>query len=208
MPRVLQKGDLPLPPAKKVAVLACMDARLDPAKALGLQEGDAHVIRNAGGVATEDALRSLVISQRLLGTEEIILVHHTDCGMETFSDDAVKEQIPRRYRAPTKLCAWRPSPRPKKTSNRRPPASKPTPSSRKRTSVASCTKSKPAGCGKSLWDNRVTQSGRRVGASRDGAGGAQVGSGGAEVLAGELGHKSRRLAGRVHTGPAIAVQDG
>jgi carbonic anhydrase len=87
------KGDLPLPPAKKVAVLACMDARLDPAKALGLQEGDAHVIRNAGGVASEDALRSLVISQRLLGTEEIILVHHTDCGMETFSDDAVKEQI-------------------------------------------------------------------------------------------------------------------
>ena len=98
------KGDLPLPPAKKVAVLACMDARLDPAKALGLQEGDAHVIRNAGGVASEDALRSLVISQRLLGTEEIILVHHTDCGMETFSDDAVKEQIPRRYRPPTELC--------------------------------------------------------------------------------------------------------
>jgi len=87
------KGDLPLPPAKKVAVLACMDARLDPAKALGLQEGDAHVIRNAGGVATDDALRSLVISQRLLGTEEVILVHHTDCGMETFSDDAVKDQI-------------------------------------------------------------------------------------------------------------------
>jgi carbonic anhydrase len=87
------KGDLPLPPAKKVAVLACMDARLDPAKALGLEEGDAHVIRNAGGVASEDALRSLVISQRLLGTEEIILVHHTDCGMETFSDDEVKDQI-------------------------------------------------------------------------------------------------------------------
>jgi carbonic anhydrase len=87
------KGSLPLPPAKKVAVLACMDARLDPAKALGLQEGDAHVIRNAGGVASEDALRSLVISQRLLGTEEIILIHHTDCGMETFNDDAVKEQI-------------------------------------------------------------------------------------------------------------------
>jgi carbonic anhydrase len=87
------KGDLPLPPATKVAVLACMDARLDPAKALGLQEGDAHVIRNAGGVASEDAVRSLVISQRLLGTEEIILIHHTDCGMETFSDDAVKEQI-------------------------------------------------------------------------------------------------------------------
>jgi carbonic anhydrase len=87
------KGSLPLPPAKKVAVLACMDARLDPAKALGLEEGDAHVIRNAGGVASEDAIRSLVISQRLLGTEEIILIHHTDCGMETFSDDKVKEQI-------------------------------------------------------------------------------------------------------------------
>lgn len=87
------KGDLPLPPAKKVAVLACMDARLDPAKALGLSEGDAHVIRNAGGVASEDALRSLAISQRLLGTEEIILIHHTDCGMETFTDDAVKQQI-------------------------------------------------------------------------------------------------------------------
>jgi carbonic anhydrase len=70
-----------------------MDARLDPAKALGLEEGDAHVIRNAGGVATDDAIRSLVISQRLLGTEEIVLVHHTDCGMETFSDDAVKDQI-------------------------------------------------------------------------------------------------------------------
>jgi carbonic anhydrase len=87
------KGDLQLPPSAKVAVLACMDARLDPAKALGLQEGDAHVIRNAGGVASEDALRSLVISQRLLGTEEIILIHHTDCGMETFSDDQVKDQI-------------------------------------------------------------------------------------------------------------------
>lgn len=87
------KGSLPLPPAKKVAVLACMDARLDPAKALGLDEGDAHVIRNAGGVASEDAIRSLVISQRLLGTEEIILIHHTDCGMETFRDDSVKDQV-------------------------------------------------------------------------------------------------------------------
>jgi carbonic anhydrase len=87
------KGDLPLPPATKVAILACMDARLDPAKALGLQEGDAHVIRNAGGVATEDAIRSLVISQRLLGTREIILIHHTNCGMETFTDDTVKDQI-------------------------------------------------------------------------------------------------------------------
>ena len=91
--RSFDKGGLPLPPARHLAVLACMDARLDPAKALGLQEGDAHVIRNAGGVASEDAIRSLVISQRLLGTEEIILIHHTNCGMETFSDDAVKDQI-------------------------------------------------------------------------------------------------------------------
>jgi carbonic anhydrase len=87
------RGSLPMPPAKKVAVLACMDARLDPAKVLGLEEGDAHVIRNAGGVASEDAIRSLVISQRLLGTEEIVLIHHTDCGMLTFKDDAVKDQI-------------------------------------------------------------------------------------------------------------------
>lgn len=86
-------GPLPLPPARKVAVLACMDARLDPAKILGLSEGDAHVIRNAGGVATEDALRSLTISQRLLGTEEIVLVHHTDCGMVTFSDDDFRQSI-------------------------------------------------------------------------------------------------------------------
>ena len=89
------QGDLPMPPAKKVAVLACMDARLDPAKALGLQEGDAHVIRNAGGVVTDDAIRSLAISQRLLGTTEIILIHHADCGMLTFSDDEVKDQIER-----------------------------------------------------------------------------------------------------------------
>jgi carbonic anhydrase len=81
------KGSLPLPPAKKLAVVACMDARLDPAGVLGLTEGDAHVIRNAGGVVTDDEIRSLAISQRLLGTEEIILIHHTDCGMLTFSDD-------------------------------------------------------------------------------------------------------------------------
>ena len=91
--RSFTKGDLPLPPAKGVAVLACMDARLDVHKILGLQEGDAHVIRNAGGVATEDAIRSLVISQRLLGTKEIILIHHTDCGMLTFKDDDVKAKI-------------------------------------------------------------------------------------------------------------------
>jgi carbonic anhydrase len=87
------KGDLPLPPARKVAVVACMDARLDPAAILGLQEGDAHVIRNAGGVVTEDEIRSLAISQRLLGTEEVILIHHTDCGMLTFSDDEFERSI-------------------------------------------------------------------------------------------------------------------
>jgi carbonic anhydrase len=87
------KGDLPLPPAKRVAVVACMDARLDPARVLGLDEGDAHVIRNAGGVVTDDAIRSLSISQHLLGTEEIILVHHTDCGMQTFGDDQFADQL-------------------------------------------------------------------------------------------------------------------
>ena len=87
------KGDLALPPGKKVAVLACMDARLSPYGALGLKEGDAHVIRNAGGVVTDDEIRSLAISQRLLGTEEIILIHHTDCGMLTFTDDQFKRAI-------------------------------------------------------------------------------------------------------------------
>lgn len=77
------KGDLPLPPSRRLAVLACMDARLDVHKILGLNEGEAHVIRDAGGVATDDAIRSVVISQRLLGTEEIVLIHHTDCGMLT-----------------------------------------------------------------------------------------------------------------------------
>lgn len=87
------KTDLPKVPAKKVAILACMDARVDPARALGLEDGDAHVIRNAGGAVTDDAIRSLAISQRLLGTREIILIHHTDCGMVTFTDDEVKAQI-------------------------------------------------------------------------------------------------------------------
>ena len=87
------KGDLPLPPARKVAVVACMDARLDPARALGLEEGDAHVIRNAGGVVTDDAIRSLAISQHLLGTEEIVLLHHTDCGMVTFTDDEFRRRM-------------------------------------------------------------------------------------------------------------------
>ena len=87
------RGELPMPPALHVAVLACMDARLNPYGLLGLHEGDAHVIRNAGGVVTEDEVRSLTISQRLLGTREIILIHHTDCGMLTFTDDEFKAQI-------------------------------------------------------------------------------------------------------------------
>jgi carbonic anhydrase len=89
------KADLPGPPARKVAVLACMDARLDPARVLGLEEGDAHVIRNAGGVVTDDALRSLAISQHELGTEEIVLLHHTKCGMQTFTDDEFAEKLER-----------------------------------------------------------------------------------------------------------------
>jgi carbonic anhydrase len=86
-------GSLPLPPAKKVAVVACMDARVNPHSILGLQDGDAHVIRNAGGVVTDDEIRSLSISQRLLGTEEIILIHHTDCGMLTFTDDEYRRSL-------------------------------------------------------------------------------------------------------------------
>ncbi len=87
------KGTTPLPPARGVAVIACMDARLHVSAILGLEVGDAHIIRNAGGVVSEDAIRSVVISQRLLGTKEIVLMHHTDCGMVTFTDDAVKAQI-------------------------------------------------------------------------------------------------------------------
>jgi carbonic anhydrase len=87
------KGDLPMPPAKKVAVVACMDARLIPTRILGLGEGDAHVIRNAGGVVTDDEIRSLAISQHLLGTEEIILMHHTDCGMLTFTDEEFRDRL-------------------------------------------------------------------------------------------------------------------
>lgn len=86
-------GALPMPPSAGVAVVACMDARINVYGVLGLKEGEAHVIRNAGGVITEDAIRSLAISQRLLGTSEIILIHHTDCGMLTFSDDAFKASI-------------------------------------------------------------------------------------------------------------------
>jgi carbonic anhydrase len=87
------KGDLPLPPGRKIAIVACMDARLNPYGLLGLQEGDAHVIRNAGGVVSDDEIRSLAISQRLLGTQEIVLIHHTDCGMLTFTDDDFRRSV-------------------------------------------------------------------------------------------------------------------
>jgi len=87
-----RKGDLPLPPARRVAIVTCMDARIDPAKALGLEEGDAHVIRNAGGRAHEE-LRSLVISEQLLGTREVVVIHHTDCGMLTFTDDELRGKV-------------------------------------------------------------------------------------------------------------------
>jgi carbonic anhydrase len=104
------KGDLPAPPARRVAVLVCMDARIDPAKALGLQEGDAHVIRNAGGRASEDALRSLIISQQLLGTQEVVVIHHTDCGMLTFSDDQLRSQLRERFDADASHIAFLPFP--------------------------------------------------------------------------------------------------
>jgi carbonic anhydrase len=87
------QGDLPLPPARKLAVLACMDARVNPYGILGLRAGDAHIIRNAGGVVTDDEIRSLAISQRLQGTEEIVLIHHTDCGMLTFTDDEFNRSV-------------------------------------------------------------------------------------------------------------------
>jgi carbonic anhydrase len=91
--RDFSSGGLPMPPGKQVAVVACMDARLNVYGMLGLAEGDAHVIRNAGGVVTDDVLRSLLISQRLLGTREVVLIHHTDCGMLTFTDDEVRSAV-------------------------------------------------------------------------------------------------------------------
>lgn len=87
------KGDLPMPPARQVAILTCMDARLIPANFLGLQEGDAHVIRNAGGRASEDAIRSLVISYELLGTREFMVIHHADCGMLTFTNEDLRQKL-------------------------------------------------------------------------------------------------------------------
>src|SRR5271156_1708785 len=87
------KGKLALPPARRFAILTCMDARLDPAKYAGLAEGDAHVIRNAGGRASDDAIRSLVISYKLLGTREFFVIHHTDCGMEFFTNDVIRRLL-------------------------------------------------------------------------------------------------------------------
>jgi carbonic anhydrase len=87
------KGHLPMPPARRLAIVTCMDARLDPARFLGLEEGDAHVIRNAGGIVTEDAIRSLVISHWLLGTEEVAVIGHTDCGMVTFTNDDLRAKL-------------------------------------------------------------------------------------------------------------------
>jgi carbonic anhydrase len=88
-----EKGHLPMPPGRRFAVVTCMDARLDPAKFLNLEEGDAHVIRNAGGLVTDDALRSLIISHNLLGTEEVFVIAHSDCGMLTFTDEVLQEQL-------------------------------------------------------------------------------------------------------------------
>jgi carbonic anhydrase len=94
-----KEGDLPLPPAKKVAILTCMDARIHPAKALGLNLGDAHVIRNAGGRASTDALRSLIISEQLLATDTIVVIHHTDCGMLTFSNQDLRDKLQQEFHA-------------------------------------------------------------------------------------------------------------
>jgi carbonic anhydrase len=91
--RDFDQGDLPMPPARRLAVVTCMDARIDPAALLGLREGDAHVIRNAGGLATADVIRSLAISQRMMGTTEVAVIHHTGCGMLTLSDPQLREQL-------------------------------------------------------------------------------------------------------------------
>ena len=93
------KGQIPTPPARKLAVVTCMDARLDPHRFLGLAEGDAHIIRNAGGRASDDALRSLIISEQLLGTREVLVIHHTECGMLTFDNDSLRQQLQQEHNA-------------------------------------------------------------------------------------------------------------
>src|ERR1700678_4431038 len=98
-----KKSELALPPARRFAILTCMDARLDPAKYAGLVEGDAHVIRNAGGRATDDAIRSLVISYKLLGTNEWFVIHHTDCGMQLFTDDIIRCLLTKSLKTATKI---------------------------------------------------------------------------------------------------------
>ena len=144
------KGDLPLPPGRRVAIVACMDARLNPYALLGLSEGDAHIIRNAGGAVTPDVIRSLTISQRLLGTEEIVLIHHTDCGMLTFSDDDSSAAPSRRTRAFARSGRPRPSPTSTPTCASRSRASRPARSSRAPTRCgASSTRSRPGSCARS-----------------------------------------------------------
>ena len=104
------KGDLPMPPARRFAIVTCMDARIDPAKAFGLDEGDAHVIRNAGGLVTEDAIRSLIISHHLLGTEEVFVAAHTDCGMLTFTNDECRALLRDRTEASADAIDFLPFP--------------------------------------------------------------------------------------------------
>ena len=139
-------GPLPLPPSKHIAVLACMDARINVYGVLGLEEGEAHVIRNAGGVVTDDEIRSLAISQRLLGTKEIVLIHHTDCGMLTFTDERVRGRARGRHRRRRRAGPRSRSTTSTRTCAPRSPGSGPARSSRTPTrSAASCSTSAPAG---------------------------------------------------------------
>lgn len=154
------QGHLPLPPARKVAVLACMDARLHPTAALGINLGDAHVIRNAGGIASEAAIRSLTISQRLLDTESIVLLHHTDCGMVTFTDDEVKATIlaDTGIRPPFALEAFADADEDVRQSIARIKASPFIPT--RTTSAATCTRSKPAASAASTLPNHPASNAR------------------------------------------------
>jgi carbonic anhydrase len=135
-------GPLPMPPSAHLAVVACMDARLNVYAILGLGDGEAHVIRNAGGVITDDEIRSLAISQRLLGTREILLIHHTDCGMLTFTDDAFKRSI-QDDTGISRPGAPRPSPTWTRTCASRSPGSRPARSCRTRTPSAASSSTSP-----------------------------------------------------------------